>query len=106
MTKLAFATFVTLGIAAASCSKGDGKEGGAAKASITPEHVAAVNALLPADLKSKIEAIPPPFRTAITEHPDEVAAAYASARAFKRELATEVVSVLGSTLRFNDADGD
>lgn len=54
MTKLAFATFVTLGLAAA-CGKGDGKEGGAAKASITPEHVAAVNALLPADLKGKIE---------------------------------------------------
>lgn len=59
-----------------------------------------------ADLKAKIEAIPPPFRTAVTAHPAEVDAAYESARALKRELATEVVSVLGSTLRFNDADGD
>lgn len=59
-----------------------------------------------ADAKAKIEAIPPPFRTAITEHTAEVDAAYEAARTLKRALATEVVSVLGSTLRFNDADGD
>jgi predicted lipoprotein len=59
-----------------------------------------------ADAKGKIEAIPAPFRTAVTEHPAEVTAAYESVRVLKRTLATEVVSVLGSTLRFNDADGD
>lgn len=56
--------------------------------------------------KAKIEAIPPPLRTAVTEHVAEVDAAYDAATALKRELSTEVVSVLGSTLRFNDADGD
>lgn len=59
-----------------------------------------------ADAKAKIEAIPPPFRTAVTAHTAEVDAAWESARTLKRALATEVVSVLGSTLRFNDADGD
>lgn len=59
-----------------------------------------------AGAKSGIEAIPPPFRTAVTEHPAEVLAAYESVRTLKRALATEVVSVLGSTLRFSDADGD
>lgn len=59
-----------------------------------------------ADAMAKVEAIPPPFRTAILEHPAEVDAAYESVRTLKRGLATEVVSVLGSTLRFNDADGD
>ncbi|MEZ4299905.1 MAG: imelysin family protein [Polyangiaceae bacterium] len=59
-----------------------------------------------ADAKAKIEAIPPPFRTAVTDHPADVDAAYESALTLKRTLATEVVGVLGATLRFNDADGD
>jgi len=59
-----------------------------------------------ADARAKIEAIPPPFRAAVTDHVAEVDAAYEAARTLKRTLATEVVSVLGSTLRFNDADGD
>lgn len=58
------------------------------------------------EARSRIEAIPPPFRTAIFDHEAEVTAAYESTRKLKRELATEVVSALGSTLRFNDADGD
>jgi hypothetical protein len=54
MTKLAIVTLVL----AAACGKGDGK-GGAGKGGtggeVTAEHVAAVNAALPADLKSKVE---------------------------------------------------
>lgn len=59
-----------------------------------------------ADARKKIEAIPPPFRTAVVDHAAEVDAAFEATRTLKRALATEVVSALGSTLRFNDADGD
>lgn len=51
MTRLAC---IALALAtAAGCGKGDGKGGGAKE--ITAEHVAAVNAALPADLKGKLE---------------------------------------------------
>jgi uncharacterized protein len=53
-----------------------------------------------------IEAIPRPFRTAIALSPAEVQAAYDAVKEVKRVLATEVLSVLGATLKFNDNDGD
>jgi len=53
-----------------------------------------------------VSAIPFPFRTAITDHPAEVNAAYESVRELKRILTTEVVGVLGVTLTFSDNDGD
>lgn len=64
MTRLACIA-LALGIATAGCGKGDGKDGaggaagaagaGGAGGAIPADHVAAVNAALPADLKGKIE---------------------------------------------------
>lgn len=58
------------------------------------------------DALARVAAIPLPYRTAVTERREEVQAAYESVRALRRNLATEVVSVLGATLKFNDNDGD
>jgi hypothetical protein len=57
MTRLAW---ITLALAtAAACGKGDSKEGGkggaAAGGDLPADHVAAVNAAIPADLKGKVE---------------------------------------------------
>lgn len=55
MTRLAW---ITIALAAAACGKGDSKEGakGAATGGDLPaDHVAAVNAALPADLKGQLE---------------------------------------------------
>jgi hypothetical protein len=49
---------LVLALAAAACGKGDSKEGGkgaAAGGDLPADHVAAVNAALPADLKGKLE---------------------------------------------------
>lgn len=51
-------------------------------------------------------AVPPPLRTAFTGSPAAVEEAYGRARELKRALGTEVVTVLGVTLGFSDADGD
>jgi predicted lipoprotein len=53
-----------------------------------------------------VEAIPTPYRTALLEQRPEVDAAFEAVKALKRVLATEVVGVLGATLKFNDTDGD
>jgi predicted lipoprotein len=53
-----------------------------------------------------VEAIPRPFRAAVVDHPAEVQAAYDAVKELKRILATEVLAVLGATLKFNDNDGD
>jgi predicted lipoprotein len=53
-----------------------------------------------------IEAIPRPFRAALTDHRAEVQAAYDAMKELKHLLGTEVLSVLGATLKFNDNDGD
>jgi predicted lipoprotein len=53
-----------------------------------------------------VEAIPRPFRAAVVERPAEVQAAYDAVKELKRILATEVLAVLGATLKFNDNDGD
>lgn len=55
---------------------------------------------------AKIGEIPPPFRTAIVDHRDAVQAAYEASRAVKNTLTTEVAGALGTTLKFNDNDGD
>ncbi|MFO0678427.1 MAG: imelysin family protein [Polyangiaceae bacterium] len=53
-----------------------------------------------------IAAIPAPFRTAVTANVPEVEAAYAAAKDLKTTVSTEVASVLGTTLKFSDNDGD
>lgn len=55
MTRLASITLALA--AAAACGKGDSKEGGkgAAAGDLPADHVAAVNAAIPADLKGKVE---------------------------------------------------
>jgi putative iron-regulated protein len=58
------------------------------------------------DALEKVSAIPRPYRIAVTEERDAVQAAYEAVRALRRNLATEVVGVLGATLKFNDNDGD
>lgn len=59
-----------------------------------------------ADAIAAIEAVPRPFRTAVLDHPAQVQAAYDAVKELKRLLGTEVLGVLGATLKFNDNDGD
>lgn len=59
-----------------------------------------------ADARAKILAIPPPFRTAVTAAPAAVETAYQSVRDVKNTMTTEVAGALGTTLKFNDNDGD
>lgn len=73
----------------------------AKSASLDDRVVAGLN-----DSLAKIGAIPPPFRTAIVDHRDAVQAAYEASRAVKNTLTTEVAGALGTTLKFNDNDGD
>jgi uncharacterized protein len=54
----------------------------------------------------RVEAIPRPYRTSLFEHRAEIEAAYAAVKELKVLLATEVVALLGATLKFNDNDGD
>jgi uncharacterized protein len=53
-----------------------------------------------------VEAIPRPYRSALLDSRPELATAHAEVKELKRILATEVISVLGATLKFNDNDGD
>jgi predicted lipoprotein len=53
-----------------------------------------------------VDAIPLPYANALSEHRDEVETAYEAVRDLKRVLATEVVTLLGAVLKFNDNDGD
>ena len=53
-----------------------------------------------------VEAIPRPYRDALVAQSPEVAAAHDAVKELKTILATEVVGVLGATLKFNDNDGD
>lgn len=59
-----------------------------------------------ADAIIKLRDVPPPFRTAIVSNKDAVEAAYQSVRAAKNMMSTEVAGLLGTTLKFNDNDGD
>jgi predicted lipoprotein len=53
-----------------------------------------------------VAAIPRPYRTALTDQRAELPAAHAAVKELKVILATEVIGVLGATLKFNDNDGD
>ena len=56
--------------------------------------------------RSAVGAVDPPLRTAAAESPESVAAARDAIKAVQITVATEVVSHLGVTVGFSDADGD
>jgi predicted lipoprotein len=64
-----------------------------------------VSALIARSIEA-LAAIPRPFRSAIVDHREKVQAAYDTIKELKRLLATEVLALLGATLKFNDNDGD
>jgi predicted lipoprotein len=75
--------------------------------------VAAANPATDRDVRAGIEAsiaaiaaIPTPYTQALLDQRPEVAAAYAQVQDLQHLLATEVISTLGATLKFNDNDGD
>jgi len=75
--------------------------------------VAARSPALDRDVREAIDAalaavatIPSPYRTALLELRPEILTAHDAVKELKRLLATEVVGTLGSTLKFNDNDGD
>lgn len=53
-----------------------------------------------------VAAIPRPFEAALEAHAPEIEVALTQIKELKTILATEVVGVLGATLKFNDNDGD
>ncbi|MCW5802473.1 MAG: imelysin family protein [Deltaproteobacteria bacterium] len=53
-----------------------------------------------------VTAIPTPYRATLVDKRPEVPAAYAAVKELKVVLSTEVIGVLGATLKFNDNDGD
>lgn len=55
---------------------------------------------------AKVRAIPPPFRAAITAQREPVEQAYQAVKGAKTLFSVEVAGVLGTTLKFNDNDGD
>ncbi len=57
-------------------------------------------------VRQAVAKINPPLRAAVTEHPASVSAAREAISALKVTVATEVVSRLGVTIGFSDADGD
>lgn len=56
--------------------------------------------------EAAIAQIPRPYRQALIEQRPEIAAAHAAVKELKQIIATEVIGALGSTLKFNDNDGD
>jgi len=65
----------------------------------------AVREALDASLAA-VAAIPHPFEKALEDHAPEIEVALTAIKELKTILATEVVGVLGATLKFNDNDGD
>lgn len=59
-----------------------------------------------AAVRSALEAVPPPLRTALYQHRESVEDARAALAQLRATLASEVVANLGVTLTFNDNDGD
>ncbi len=53
-----------------------------------------------------IDAIPRPYVASLVGEPATVQAAYAAVKNLKVILATDVLGILGATLKFNDNDGD
>ena len=64
-----------------------------------------VRELLAASLAA-VAAIPSPYEAALEAHAPEIEVALTQLKELKTILATEVVGVLGATLKFNDNDGD
>ncbi len=64
-----------------------------------------VRAALAASLAA-VDAIPRPYEQALEAHAPEIEVALIAIKELKTILATEVVGVLGATLKFNDNDGD
>lgn len=58
------------------------------------------------DAFAKVAALPRPYRSALVEQHPAVDEAYQATRALKNLLASEVAGALGTTLKFNDNDGD
>jgi len=58
------------------------------------------------EAQSKVASLPRPFRSALSDQPFAVETAWQAVRASKNTMSTEVASVLGTTLKFNDNDGD
>ena len=58
------------------------------------------------DARAKVQAVPAPFRTAMTGQPALVDASYEAVRGMKNLMGTEVAGALGTALQFNDNDGD
>jgi putative iron-regulated protein len=56
--------------------------------------------------QAAVAAVPRPFATAVTGNAPEALAAWTAVRELRMSIAVEVVAVLGSTLSFNDNDGD
>ena len=56
--------------------------------------------------KASLEAVPPPLRTALVSATPKVEEAWTKNRTLKSTLSTELISALGATLTFSDADGD
>jgi predicted lipoprotein len=82
-----------------------GKGIGRLVAAASPSTDLEVRATLAAAIAA-VEAIPRPFRTALVELRPEVLAAHEAVKELKRLFATEVIGILGATLKFNDNDGD
>ncbi|MFO0658208.1 MAG: imelysin family protein [Polyangiaceae bacterium] len=59
-----------------------------------------------ADTTKALDAIPTPFADALSNNLTVLEAAYDQSNDLKRSLQTEISSVLGVTLAFNDTDGD
>jgi len=58
------------------------------------------------DAQASVSAIPPPLRTAVTDHADAATAAHAAIRTLRIRLSTDVASVLGVSILLNDSDAD
>ena len=84
------------------------KPGGGIDQLVTAQSPATHRAMLEAldAAQRAVDEIPRPFRTALLERSPEVQRAYDAVKTLQRLLATEVVAVLGATLKFNDNDGD
>jgi hypothetical protein len=57
-------------------------------------------------VRTALENIPPPLRTALYNHRESVEGARAALANLRATLTSEVVANLGVTLKFNDNDGD
>jgi predicted lipoprotein len=59
-----------------------------------------------AHARASVAAIPPPLRRAVIDDPASVQRGYEAARELKRLLSSDVATAVGTTLGFDDNDGD